>query len=81
MLGRFDEALSAYERALAFGRDDPSIWTHKGIALIRANSVKPSLSQLKEAIACFNKALEISPKHESARRLIRTCREELEKSG
>ncbi len=53
--GKFDDALGFFEQALLLNQDDPDLWNYKGIAL-------RSLGRYEEAMACFNKSLEIEPR-------------------
>ena len=53
--GKYEEALSCFEKILVLNPNDPDIWNKKGVAL-------RSLGRYDEAIESFNKALEITPR-------------------
>jgi tetratricopeptide (TPR) repeat protein len=53
--GRYEEALLYYEEALAMEPNNPNLLNKKGIAL-------RSLGRYDEAVECFNKSLQISPR-------------------
>ena len=56
-LGRHDEALEAYDKALEIDPNDVVAWSNKGNAL-------GSLGRTDEALKAFDKALEINPDNE-----------------
>jgi len=61
-LGRYEEAIACYDKAL---ENDPRLdkaWSNKG-------TISYNLGRFEEAIACFNKALEINPNSKKAREL------------
>ena len=58
-LGRGEEALRCYDKALVIDQRFAPTWGNKGIAL-------NLLGRHAEAIACFEKALEIDPRHAQA---------------
>ena len=62
-LGRMDDALDAYSKALAASPDSDEAMVRKGTAL-------ESLNRFEEAYELFKKALEINPKSMIARRGI-----------
>jgi len=53
-LGKFDEAIKCYDKALEIYPEDDITWNNKGFAL-------NSLGKFDEAIKCYNRALEINP--------------------
>jgi tetratricopeptide (TPR) repeat protein len=53
-LGRYEEVLIAYNKALEIKPDDPIAWNNRGIAL-------GNLGRNEEAIASYDNALEIKP--------------------
>ena len=57
--GRYDDALSLFQKAILLNQNDPDLWNLKGIAL-------RSLGRYNEAIECFNKSLEIDPRDKNA---------------
>ncbi len=52
--GRYEEALTAYNQAIAMKADDPKIWNNKGAALAK-------LERYKEALAAYDAALAFRP--------------------
>jgi tetratricopeptide (TPR) repeat protein len=58
-LGRPEEAIECYDKALELKPYDANVWNNKGMAL-------RYLRRYEEAIACYDKALEIDPNHASA---------------
>ena len=58
-LGRHEEALTCYERALEINPRDGIAWSNKGVALA-------DLGRHAEALTCFERALEISPRYLTA---------------
>jgi tetratricopeptide (TPR) repeat protein/ribonuclease BN (tRNA processing enzyme) len=58
-LGRHEEAIICYDKALEIRPDDESSWYNKGNAL-------EDLGRYEEAIICYDRALEIKPDHELA---------------
>lgn len=55
-LGRFEEALDAYEKALELEPDYVLTWNNKGTALM-------NLNRYEEALMAFNKAIEVDSGH------------------
>ena len=53
-LGKYDEAIKCYDKAIEFDPDNPVVWNNKGLAL-------NSLGKYDEAIKCYDKAIEIDP--------------------
>src|SRR3989442_8635711 len=53
-LGRHEEAIVCYDRALAIDAGEAKIWSNKGFAL-------QELGRYGEALECYNKALAIAP--------------------
>jgi tetratricopeptide (TPR) repeat protein len=58
-LGRYEESIEAYDRALQLDPSDVRAWTEKGKAL-------RSLGRGREAVLSYDRALEIDPDHASA---------------
>jgi tetratricopeptide (TPR) repeat protein len=58
-LGRHEEAIKCYDRALAKDPDDATAWNNKGSALM-------ALRRHDEAARCFERALAINPKYAMA---------------
>jgi tetratricopeptide (TPR) repeat protein len=54
-LGKYEEALQAYDKALMLDPDDASIWINKGITLKK-------IGKYDEAIKAYDKALGLNPK-------------------
>ncbi len=57
--GKFEDALSYFEQALALDQNNADLWNAKGTAL-------RSLGRYQEALECFNKSLEIEPRDKDA---------------
>jgi Flp pilus assembly protein TadD len=53
-LGRFQEALSAHEKAISIDPNKAEFWSNKGAGLIK-------LDRLQDALKAFDKAIEINP--------------------
>jgi tetratricopeptide (TPR) repeat protein len=58
-LGRYDEAIRCYEKALEIDPRETAAWNNKGISL-------DALGQYDEALRCCEKALEIDPPYAAA---------------
>jgi tetratricopeptide (TPR) repeat protein len=58
-LGRFDEAITCYNKALEIDPLETMAWTNKGISL-------KTLGRDDEAILCYNKVLEFNPRDRAA---------------
>ncbi|MEM2933453.1 MAG: tetratricopeptide repeat protein [Methanocellales archaeon] len=58
-IGRYEEALACFDRAIELERDDALIWNNKGLALYKAG-------KLEEALDCFDRALLLNPRYPSA---------------
>ncbi len=58
-LGRFDEALDCFDKALEFDPRDAEIWNNKGTCL-------SSVCRFEESIRCYDNALEFNPKDAAA---------------
>ncbi len=61
-LGREKEAFAAFDRALSLDGADASAWLGKGGALATASGIFGKTARLQEAVGCFEKALEKSPR-------------------
>lgn len=55
-----DEAIAAYEKALAIGPENANVWTDLGVMYRRSGS-------LEKAVEAFDKAIDIDPTHEISR--------------
>ena len=55
-LGRHDEAIGCFDKALEIDPRHATAWGNKGISL-------SALGRCNEAIGCYDKALEITPRH------------------
>ncbi|UCG99477.1 MAG: tetratricopeptide repeat protein, partial [Burkholderiales bacterium] len=53
-LGRLEEALASYDRALRLTPDDPDVHTNRG-------NVLKDLGRLEEALASYDRALRLTP--------------------
>jgi tetratricopeptide (TPR) repeat protein len=53
-LGKYDEAIKCYDKAIEIDPDNPVVWNNKGLAL-------NSLGKYDEAITSYDKAIEIDP--------------------
>lgn len=58
-LGRHQDAIVCYDKAIELDRHDVSAWSSKGNALA-------ALGRLEEAMACYDEALRINPKFAAA---------------
>ena len=58
-LGRLDDAIASYDKALEIKPDDHEAWYNRGVAL-------GNLGRLDDAIASYDKALEFKPDDPSA---------------
>jgi tetratricopeptide (TPR) repeat protein len=58
-LGRHDEAIGCFDKALEIDPRDAAAWINKGVSL-------DSLGRREEAIGCYDKALEIDPRDAAA---------------
>lgn len=58
-LGRFDEALKQFDKAIEINPQDALAWGNKGVAL-------DELGRYEEAITCYDKAIEINSKYAEA---------------
>jgi tetratricopeptide (TPR) repeat protein len=58
-LGRLDEAIASYDKAIEFKSDYHEAWNNRGIALNK-------LGRLDEAIASYDKAIEFKPDKDEA---------------
>ncbi len=70
-MGKFDEAIQAYDKALAIS-EDPETWNNKGNALAR-------LGRFDEAVESFRNALRLKPDYETARVNMTICANKLVK--
>ena len=52
-LGRYNEAISSYDRALDLEPENAGVWNNKGALLME-------LGRLEAALACFERALELA---------------------
>jgi len=60
-LGRHEQALESYNRAIALNPEDALIWNNRGVALL-------GLGRSSEALEAFEQALKLNPNHELAQR-------------
>ncbi|MEH1768995.1 MAG: CHAT domain-containing protein, partial [Nostoc sp.] len=58
-LGRFEEAIASYDRAIEIKPDDDLAWYNRGVVL-------DNLGRFEEAIASYDRAIEIKPDNDSA---------------
>jgi tetratricopeptide (TPR) repeat protein len=58
-LGRHNDALGTFERALQLVPNDAQLWWHKGMVLI-------AMDALFEALPCFEQASKLDPRHADA---------------
>jgi tetratricopeptide (TPR) repeat protein len=61
LLGRGDEALAAYDKALSLDSDDPSIWNNRAVLLAE------TLNRIDEALDAYEQALQVAPDYYLAR--------------
>ncbi|TRZ90245.1 MAG: tetratricopeptide repeat protein [Methanosarcinales archaeon] len=55
-LGKYDEAIKCYDKAIEIDPEDLDTWNNKGVALF-------NLGKYDEAIECYDKSIEINPEH------------------
>jgi tetratricopeptide (TPR) repeat protein len=65
-LGKYNEALDCFDRALKINPGVTNIWLNRGIALVKLN-------EFEEAMDCFDRALQLDPNNESAKRRRNKC--------
>ena len=58
-LGKFEEAIASYDKAIEFKPDKDEAWNNRGIAL-------SDLGKFEEAIASYDKAIEFKPDYDAA---------------
>ena len=58
-LGRYEEAIASYDKALEIKPDQDEAWNNRGVAL-------GNLGRYEEEIASYDKALEIKPENDAA---------------
>jgi Flp pilus assembly protein TadD/predicted amidohydrolase len=58
-LGKYEEAIKCYDKAIEIKPNDEEAWYNKGVALGK-------LGKHEEAIRCFDRAIEIKPSYEEA---------------
>ncbi|UXM84179.1 protein kinase domain-containing protein [Methanococcus aeolicus] len=59
-LGKYNEAIKCYDKALQLNPNYAEVWNNKGAAL-------DDLGKYKEAIKCYDKALQLNPNNANAR--------------
>jgi tetratricopeptide (TPR) repeat protein len=65
-LGKYNEALDCFDKALLLNPGVSNIWLNRGIALVKLND-------FEEAMDCFDRALQLDPNNESAKRRRNKC--------
>ena len=65
-LGKYNEALDCFDRALKLNSHVSNIWLNRGIALVKMN-------EFEEAMDCFDRALQLDPHNDSAKRRRNKC--------
>jgi tetratricopeptide (TPR) repeat protein len=55
-LGKYNESIEAYDRAIELNQSYAAAWSHKGNAF-------SNLSRYNESLECYNKAIELDPKY------------------
>jgi tetratricopeptide (TPR) repeat protein len=65
-LGKYNEALECFDRALKINPGVSNIWLNRGIALVKLN-------EFEEAMDCFDRSLQLDPNNESAKRRRNKC--------
>jgi len=53
-MGKFNESLEAFDKALELDKSDEDIWSHRGYVLKR-------MHRYNESLICFDKAIEMNP--------------------
>ena len=65
-IGKYNEALECFDRALKLNPGVSNIWLNRGIALVKLN-------EFEEAMDCFDRALQLDPNNDSAKRRRNKC--------
>ncbi len=65
-LGKYNEALDCFDRALKMNPGVSNIWMNRGIALVKLN-------EFEEAMDCFDRAIQLDPNNEAAKRRRNKC--------
>jgi tetratricopeptide (TPR) repeat protein len=72
-LGRYDEAINAYDRALTLAPTDATAWHNRAVALFAVNRWDDALAALDDALSRFpegHEQLDVTPADESLRLLL-----------
>jgi tetratricopeptide (TPR) repeat protein len=65
-LGKYNEAIDCFDKALKVNPGISNIWLNRGIALVKLN-------EFEEAMDCFDRALQLNPNNEPAKRRRNKC--------
>jgi tetratricopeptide (TPR) repeat protein len=65
-LGKYNDAVECFDRALRVNPGVSNIWLNRGIALVK-------LEEYEEAMDCFDRALQLDKNNESAKRRRNKC--------
>ncbi|WP_455392776.1 tetratricopeptide repeat protein [[Eubacterium] cellulosolvens] len=65
-MGKYNEAIESFDKALRINPGVSNIWLNRGIALVKLN-------EFEEALDCFDRALQLDPGNEAAKRRRNKC--------
>jgi tetratricopeptide (TPR) repeat protein len=65
-LGKYNEAIECFDKALKINSHVSNIWLNRGIALVKLN-------EFEEAMDCFDRALQLDPGNDAAKRRRNKC--------
>jgi len=65
-VGKVEDAISAYEKAISLSKDYPPAYNNLGTAFLIQAQSKKDASALQKAIESFQRAIELDPEHASA---------------
>ena len=65
-LGKYNEAIDSFDKALEYNPGVSNIWLNRGIALVKLN-------EFEEAMDCFDRALQLDPNNTTAKHRRNKC--------